>query len=546
MRKHPFTLLRALVLLVPVFWGTTNWSLAQTESGGIQSPFELGGSARLLGMGGVGTALSGDGSSFFVNPATLATLTEQEILTFHAPLLVDSAYDALGYVLPVGAHSSFAAAVERVATSGVLETVDNVTPVGTISNEQLQGLLGYGFSLEEGLSLGANVKYDREQLGSYEDHGMGVDLGLLYQLGRNADDLAHFGLANLSVGFSVSNVVAPENHLFQMGDNPARVFRPALSYHYQTPGLQSSLWLSVEGQITQGGSQLVAGGLEYGWNNLLFGRVGYDGVSPTAGAGLRLDGLEFDYAFNQRDLGSLQRFSLTYSFGRYQDPLVAQKMNTMKFIAKTYDHENEYDASIQAWKSEWKEFPDDSEAPAAIADLQKRRGKALEGYVEESRDAMAEGNMDRAVRAMSEGLSLDPTNPDIKKMLGQVNRELVLSSNYMRGTEAYSREDYKSAVEYLGLVYQIDPGYRKTAFLYHDAQSHYMPLESMSKDSTDHYAKGVDAYIDGKYETAISEWQKVLEKEPKNYLVRRNIEEAQEQLNEKRESGGTNSKGLKN
>jgi tetratricopeptide (TPR) repeat protein len=520
------------MILTLVFWSISLSAYSQ-NAGGIQSPFELGGSARLLGMGGVGTALTGDGSSFFVNPASLETLSEQEILTFHAPLVEDSAYDALGYVLPIGSHDSFGVALEQEGTPGGLITTTGNNSNGTFSNQEIQGLLGYGFGLDDNLSLGANVKYDRQTLYTYEDSGMGLDLGLLYQLGSSADDLAQFGLKNLSVGFSVSNFIAPESHLDQMGDSPARVYRPALSYHYLSPGLQTSLWISVEGQITQGGTQLVAAGLEYGLNNFLFGRVGYDGVSPTAGAGLRWEGLEFDYAFNQRDLGALQRFSLTYSFGKYQDPLVAQKMNTMKFIAKTYDRENEYDAAIQAWNSEWKEFPDDGEAPAAITDLQKRRQDALEKYIEESQDAMTNGNLDQAVRAMSQGLSLDPTNPSIKKMLSQVNQELVLTSNYMRGTEAYSREDYKSAVEYLGMVYQIDPKYRNTAFLYHDAQSHYMPLESMSKESTDLYAKGVNAYMDGKYQTAIDEWSKVLEKEPKNYLVQRNIAEAQEQLDEK-------------
>jgi len=541
MKRLPLGSFRVWIILTLIFWALSLPVFCQ-QAGGVQSPFELGGSARLLGMGGVGTALTGDGSSFFVNPASLATLSEQEILTFHAPLLEDSAYDALGYVLPIGSHDSFGAALEQEGTSGGLITTAGNNSNGTFSNQVIQGLLGYGFSLDDSLSLGANVKYDRQTLYTYEDSGMGLDLGLLYQLGSTADDLAQFGLKNLSVGFSVSNIIAPESHLDQLGDSPARVYRPALSYHYQSPGLQSSLWISVEGQITQGGTQLVAGGLEYGLNNFLFARVGYDGVSPTAGAGLRWEGLEFDYAFNERDLGALQRFSLTYSFGKYQDPLIAQKMNTMKFIAKTYDRENEYDAAIQAWKSEWKEFPDDGEAPSAIADLQKRRQDALRKYIEESRDAMANGNLDRAVRAMSQGLSLDPTNPSIKKMLGEVNRELVLTSNYMRGTEAYSREDYKSAVEYLGLVYQIDPGYRNTAFLYHDAQSHYMPLESMSKESTDLYAKGVNAYMDGKYQTAIDEWSKVLEKEPKNYLVRRNIEEAQEQLDEKSQDNDGNTK----
>ncbi len=509
------------------------------DSGGTVSPFELGGSARTLGMGGVGTALAGDGSSFFLNPATLATLTQQEILTFHSPLLLDSSYDAIGYVLPVGSHTSFGAAIERVSTSGVLETTSGISSEGTIANEQLQGLFGYAFQLEDGLSLGGNVKYDRQELGSYVDNGMGVDLGVLYQFGRTGRDFSQFGLNNIAIGFSASNVVAPENHLFSLEDKPVRIYRPAISYHFQSLDLSSSLWLSVEGQLQSGAgaTNQVLAGLEYGWNNTLFGRVGFDGVSPTAGAGIRLSGLEFDYAFNQRDLGPLQRFSLTYSFGQYRNPLDGLKMKTMKFIAQTYDKENEYDAAIQAWKSEASQFPEDDEAPAAIRNLQDRREKAIRSNIAEGRDALDSDDLDRAVRVLAQGLSLDPTNPQIKKMLGQVNRELVLTSNYMRGTEAYSREDYKTAVRYLGVVNDLSPGYRNSTFLYHDAESHYLPLESMTKDATDHYAQGVNAYMAGNYSSAIAEWKKVLENEPKNYLVRRNIEEAQQLLDASTTSG---------
>ncbi|HVM31885.1 MAG TPA: PorV/PorQ family protein [bacterium] len=538
--------LKAFQLLAGMMAAAAAQAYAQ-DAGGVVSPFEMGGSARALGMGGVGAAFAGDGGDFLLNPATLATLANQEILTFHSPLLADASYDALGYALPVGGRTSFGLALERVSVSGILQTTDSVSPTGTVSDEQLQGILGYGFELEGGLSLGGSVKYMRQTLGSYQAGGMGADAGVLFQLSRSAKDYAVFGINNISLGLSVSNLVAPEIHLFEGADKPARVLHPAFSYRYQALDQSNSLWLGVEGAILSGQSSQVQAGLEYGWKNTLFARVGFDGVSPTAGAGLRWDGLEFDYAFNQRDLGALQRFSLTYSFNPYHNPLDNQKMNTMKFIAKTYDRENEYDAAIQAWKSEYNQFPDDGEAPEAIRNLEDRRQKAIQGDLREGRDALDSDDMDRAIRALAHGLSLDPTNPSIKKMLGQVNREMVLTSNYMRGTEAYSREDYKTAVRYLGVVYDLQPGYRDTTFLYHDAQSHYLPLESMDKSATDHYALGVNAYMAGKYSQAISEWQKVLEQEPKNYLVRRNIEQARQLMDSQTTPQSDNgNKGTKN
>ena len=101
------------------------------------------------------------------------------------------------------------------------------------------------------------------------------------------------------------------------------------------------------------------------------------------------------------------------------------------------------------------------------------------------------------------------------------------------GLEAYSKENYKEAVEYLGMVYEINSNYRNVRVLYHDAQSHYLPLESMPKDLSELYAAGVNYYMSGNYAKAIESWQKVLNKNPKNYLVQRNIAEARSRLQEK-------------
>ncbi len=109
----------------------------------------------------------------------------------------------------------------------------------------------------------------------------------------------------------------------------------------------------------------------------------------------------------------------------------------------------------------------------------------------------------------------------------------MISTNYTRGVEAYSREDYGLAIQYLEMVYEVDTHYRDVNFLYHDAQSHYLPLESMPKDLTELYAQGVNYYISGDYQKAIESWEKVLDKSPKNFLVRRNIEEARSRLKDK-------------
>ena len=528
--------------LCPVLWMTLvacllltagNKARAQSAAGGgVESPFELGGSARALGMGGAAVAVTGDGDSFFENPAALSTLTTHEILTFHAPLFADTLYDAIGYVNPTGSHEGFGLAAARVGVSDILQTTTNIQAVSTFSSEQLEGLAGYGFQLIDGLDIGASIKYLHEQLGTYQGSGFGIDVGLLYRFASNREQYRRFGVDNFILGFSVSNLLQPQFKLFQTTDEPAQVYRPAVAY-LLVPATNSTLWMTVEGEAAQGGTTLVRAGAEYGWNNTIFGRAGFDGVGPTAGVGLRLYDFEFDYAFSQADLGSLNQFSLTYHFGRYVDPREAQKIDLLKWVAKSYAQNNDYDPAIKAWQNVGREFPDDTEVTGAIKALEQKRQNAVGDNLRMAKDAMERDDVNKALPFIAKVLSLDPGNPEAEGLLKNVDKDMIISTNYMRGVEAYSKEDYSSAVQYLKMVNDADPQYRDVQFIYHDAESHYMPLESMSKELTELYAKGVNAYMAGNYNQAIEIWSKVLAKNPKNFLVQRNIEEARTRLREK-------------
>ncbi len=494
-------------------------------------PFELGGSARSLGMGDTSVAVTGDGNSFFANPAALATLKNYQLLSLHAPLFLDTSYDAVGYVHPVSGHAGLGAAFIQLGTSDILKTQNNVLPISTFSSQQFEGMVGGGFRLPGGLDFGAAVKYLRQQMDSYQGSGVGVDVGLLYRLSETPSDFRRIGLRNLALGLSASNLLQPQVKLFQTADQPVRVYRPALSYFFQ-PSEGNSLWLTVEGEMVQGGENLLKAGVEYGFNNVIYGRGGFDGTSPTAGAGLRLYGFEFDYAYNQRDLGVLHRFSLSYSFGTYRDPLQAQRMDLLKWVARSYAKSDDFSPAIRAWKNVLNEFPDDEEAPGAIRNLERRRNALVAGQLGVIRQEIKNGNYDRALPLLGKVLALDPGNPDAQTLLKMVDKDMMLSTNYVRGVEAYSQEDYTTAVDNLQAVYQIDPGYRDVKFLYHDAQSHYQPLESMTKELTTLYAKGVEAYLAGKYQEAVTDWEKVLAKSPKNFLIQRNLEEARKRLKE--------------
>src|SRR5579859_243795 len=125
MRKTVFLMLATALLGAPRVFSQA------MDIGGLQSPFELGGSARTLGMGNASVAITGEADSYFENPAALATLDQYEILTFHAPLFQDTLYDSLAYTHPIGTHNSFGAAIARLGTSNINQTFNNILPIST-------------------------------------------------------------------------------------------------------------------------------------------------------------------------------------------------------------------------------------------------------------------------------------------------------------------------------------------------------------------------------------------------------------------------------
>jgi len=512
------------------------------DGGGTRLAFDLGGSARALGMGSALSAMTGEGDGFYWNPAVLAQLQRNEIQTFHTSLFFDTIYDSAAYLHPLGSAGSFGVAFARVGTDLLSLTAGNQQSLGTFSFEQLQGLAAYGFTLDGGLDLGAGVKYIRQDSGTSQGDGVGVDLGILYRFARDAKAFSKIGLDNLTVGLSMTNLLRPSPKMSLTGDSPARTLRASLAYRID-PSPNDTLWIGLEADgPDSGGVTFFRGGVEYGWNGMVFGRAGFDGVGPTAGAGFRWSGFEVNYAFNQRDLGALHRFSLTYRFGGYKDPLSAKRIELLKWVAKSFSKPGEYAPAIQAWKNVLREFPRDGEAKRALEGLLEAQRRDVDAKVKAIKIALAKGDVEAALPLISKLQAIDPDNPQAKEFLKQVDRKLLVSTNYVAGVEAYGREDYQSAVEFLGMVHEVDPKYRDVSFLYTDAQSHLQPLQGMPKELTELYAKGVDHYMAGHYQEAIGVWEQVLAKNPKNFLVQRNLEEARNKL---KDGQGAKSEGAR-
>lgn len=126
------------------------------------SSFSLGGSARVLAMGGAGTAAVEEPAAIWVNPAQMARLDRHAVSFMHGVWVEDVALEQIALVLP-GPQGRFGVAVTvlRVRDVEGYDAAGNSTGAFTPMDISVAG----GYSFESGpLAFGAAGKYVKSEL----------------------------------------------------------------------------------------------------------------------------------------------------------------------------------------------------------------------------------------------------------------------------------------------------------------------------------------------------------------------------------------------
>lgn len=82
-------------------FGLVSLSAARTAQGQAAAYLKFGIDARILGLGGAGTAVSNDVNATYWNPAGLADVVQREAAAMHTSLSLDRNYNYLGYATPI-------------------------------------------------------------------------------------------------------------------------------------------------------------------------------------------------------------------------------------------------------------------------------------------------------------------------------------------------------------------------------------------------------------------------------------------------------------
>lgn len=304
----------------------------------------LGVGARVLGMGGAGTAVSADAYAPYWNSAALGQLTRYEVSFMHSTLNGEDAYDFVSYVHPLKERGAIGVSWLRVGVDDIpitglpvasrpIGATNRPEVIGTFNNTDNAFLFASGWRLPSlyGMDLRVGGTLKLLYMSGYRSTnaiGGGADIGFIAMTNPEKSHQLTLGL-QASDAFQTKlywNTPPPSAELTSHTETIPPHLKIGIATTHKFSVFRSALILALDTYIKDG-VELHAGA-EWTLFDLLALRIGLAERSGsletvrqlTAGAGLNLSfvtgaGAGLDYAFaNHPALGGSHRMSLRIRF----------------------------------------------------------------------------------------------------------------------------------------------------------------------------------------------------------------------------------------
>lgn len=212
-----------------------------------------------------------------------------------------------------------------------------------------------------------------------------------------------------------------------------------------------------------------------------------------------------------------------------------------KFIKERYDKAIEHlknerflDA-ISEFELALEKDPDNVIISEGLKAARESLETQIDRYINLARSRAAQNNFAEAMDLLGEARSLDPNNEAIQAIINAEARKITGRLRFLEisktGLSLYENGDYEAAYQEFEKALLINPNDETVNEYYQKAKvralATFKPLDQVQEKS---YLGGVNAYVKGNYQEAISAWEKILEKDPYNKKVLNAIDEAQKQL----------------
>ena len=305
-----------------------------SNNGTVAAAFlEIGVGARAEAMGGAYTAQKARPEMIYWNPAGLAFLDGVATSFTHAEWLAETSFDFFSIAAPLpffnarigGSFTSLSVPEQPV------RTVEAPEGTGELYDAQDYAVnVSISARIIPTFSFGISAKYINQRVWTEQGNQFALDAGVYYETPLSGLSLgasiSNFGGDISLSGKNLNDIIDPDPNNKGIENIPVtykteasplpQIFRFGVSYATQLPA-KSSVTAAVDLMHPTGATESMNFGLEYGFNDLIFFRVGYlnrferESINGlTFGGGLQYtmrdrSAFAFDYAYS--DWGILDK-----------------------------------------------------------------------------------------------------------------------------------------------------------------------------------------------------------------------------------------------
>jgi len=281
--------------------------VASAEDGSAGLAFlKLGVGARAIAMGDAYTAVDGDASSVYWNPAAIIDVESVDITLMHTEWFQDIRYEYVGGVRSFGDYAIGAGIVGLYMNDLERRVEPTADPIGHFRYFDFAVTGSYARRLTDHLDVGGSVKYLHETIADYSAKGVAVDLGGRYRIP---------GYDGLTAAVTVLNL-GPRMKFIEEKFNLPVMYKVGAALDVPVDALHGNLVIASDAVIPADGSTKVHFGMEYEYAEMIalrFGyRTGWDNQNVSWGLGVKVRNFRIDYAMVPfySELGDTHRVSL--------------------------------------------------------------------------------------------------------------------------------------------------------------------------------------------------------------------------------------------
>ncbi|MBP2681736.1 MAG: Tetratricopeptide repeat-containing protein, partial [Candidatus Krumholzibacteriota bacterium] len=214
--------------------------------------------------------------------------------------------------------------------------------------------------------------------------------------------------------------------------------------------------------------------------------------------------------------------------------------------------ENDYAGSREAWRSVLAVDSTHAEAKDYLARTQTEIDKQIAAHARRAGQLEQSGRLTEAISEWNNVSLLDPGNrqamtaaerirrriEEQSQNLEQASRKLEIVNLYDGALQSFNQGQYDKAISDLDRLLALEPGHEEAKNLRAMAKRKITPLSKQEEEEVRRlFLRGMQHFAKDEYQKAIEQWQKILEIDPTNESVKRNIEEAKERLKQLEERG---------